>query len=70
MQIIKIYKYRRADGGISISPVKPASPYAEMVRLVADEGKVLTIDGENFTSCVDTYTAEGWRETEEPAVEE
>ena len=37
-----------------------------MVRLVADEGKMLTQDGENFTSCVDTDTAEGWYEVDEP----
>jgi hypothetical protein len=39
-----------------------------MVRLVADDGKVLTQDGENLTSCVDTETADGWYEVDDPNV--
>lgn len=66
MQIIKLYKYERADGGVTVSPVKPDCEYTEMVRLVADEGKVLTMDGEDFTSCVDTDSAEGWYEVDDP----
>lgn len=66
MQSITLYKYKRADGGVTISPVKPDGEYNEMVRLVADEGKVLTNDGENFTYCIDTDTAEGWYEVDEP----
>ena len=62
MQIIKLYKYKRADGGITVSPSVPEGEYTEMVRLVADEHKLLTKDGENFTSCVDTNTSEGWYE--------
>ena len=69
MQIIKLYKYDRAGGGVTVSPVKPDCEYTEMVRLVADEGKVLTKDGENFTSCVDTDSAEGWYEVDEPREE-
>lgn len=65
MQIITLYKYKRADGGTTISPVKPEGEYTEMVRLVADEGKALT-NGETVTSCVDTDTAEGWTEIDEP----
>ena len=64
MQIITIYRYERADGGTTVSPAKPDCEYTEMVRLVADEGKVLTQDGENFTSCIDTDTAEGWYEVD------
>ena len=66
MQTVTLYKYQRADGGTTISPVKPDCEYTEMVRLVADEGKVLTRDGENFTSCIDTDTAEGWYEVDDP----
>lgn len=62
MQIIKLYKYKRADGGITVSPSVPEGEYTEMVRLVADEHKLLAKDGENFTSCVDTDTSEGWYE--------
>lgn len=64
MQTITLYKYKRADGGVTISPIKPDVEYTEMVRLVADEGKVLTKDGENFTACTDTDTAEGWYEVD------
>jgi hypothetical protein len=65
MQIIKLYKYKRENGGTTISPVKPDCEHTEMVRLVADEGKVLT-DGENMTTCVDTDTADGWTEIDAP----
>ena len=67
MQAIKLYRYNRADGGVTVSPVKPDCEYTEMVRLVADEGKVLTQDGESFTSCIDTDTADGWYEVDEPS---
>lgn len=70
MQAIKLYRYNRADGGVTISPVKPDGEYTEMVRLVADEGKVLTQDGESFTTCIDTDTADGWYEVDEPSEEE
>lgn len=65
MQIINLYKYERENGGVTVSPVKPDGEYTEMVRLVADEGKVLTQDGEHFTSCIDTDTADGWYEVDE-----
>lgn len=66
MQIINLYKYQRADGGITVSPIKPDTNYTEMVRLVADDGKAITKDGENFIACIDTDTAEGWREVDAP----
>ena len=64
MQIIPLYRYIRKNGGITVSPNKPDTEYTEMVRLVEDDGKVLTKDGENFTTCVDTDTADGWYEVE------
>lgn len=69
MQIITLYKYQRADGGVSVSPVKPEGEYTEMYRLVADEGKALTKDGENLTTCVDTDTADGWYEVDDPTLD-
>lgn len=69
MQIIKLYKYKRKNGGVTVSPVKPSCEYNEMVRLVADEGKEL-VNGEQRTSCVDTETAEGWIEVDMPIEEE
>ena len=72
MQTITLYRYSRADGGVSISPVKPDADYTALVRLVADEGMVLT-DGKNFTSCIDTTTPDVWFEvadTDNAATEE
>jgi hypothetical protein len=66
MQIINLYKYERADGGITVSPNKPDVAYTEMYRLVADEGKVLTNDGEHFTSCADVDSIDGWYEVDAP----
>ena len=70
MQTITLYKYQRADGGTTISPVKPNCEYTEMYRLVADEGKALTKDGENLYPCVDTDTVDGWYEVEEVTQDE
>lgn len=66
MQTINLYKYERPNGGTTVSPVKPDGEYTKMVRLIADEGKVLTKDGENFTTCIDTDTADGWYEVDDP----
>lgn len=69
MQIINLYRFiRHDDGGVTVSPVKPESDYAELYRLVADDGMVLT-DGENITSCTDTENIGAWTEipnTENP----
>lgn len=66
MQIIELYRYRRADGGITVSPVKPEGEYEPMYRLVADEGKALTQDGINLMVCADVYSTEGWYEVDAP----
>ena len=65
MQIIKLYRYEREGGGVTVSPVKPDGECVELVRLVADEGKVLTLDGVNMTSCIDTDSADGWYEVDD-----
>jgi hypothetical protein len=67
---IPIYKYERGDGGISVSPIKPDCEYTEMVRLVTDEGKMLTKDGVNLYYSTDTETADGWYEVDEQEDEE
>lgn len=66
MQTIIIYRYSREDGGITTSPVKPDVEYTEMFRLVADDGKALTQDGEKFTSCADVASVDGWYEVDAP----
>lgn len=71
MQIIKLYRYIRPDGGVTISPNKPDVDYTEMVRLVADDGKILT-NGSEETSCLDTANPEEWQEIDyvEPVEED
>ena len=66
MQTINLYKYARPNGGTTVSPVKPDCEYTEMVRLIADEGKALTKDDENFAACVDVVSADGWYEVDSP----
>ena len=73
MQIKELYRYKREDGGINVSPIKPEGDYTTLYRLIADEGKALTKDGENFCSVIDTDSTDGWYEVdavEEEAVEE
>lgn len=65
MQTITLYRYTRPDGGVTVSPIKPNVKYTEMVRLIADEGKILT-DGTNTTMCIDVSSAEGWTEIDAP----
>ena len=66
MQTITLYRYEREGGGMTVSPVKPDCEHTTLFRLVADEGKALTKDGENLTACVDTDSAEGWYEVDAP----
>ena len=62
MQKIKLYRYERPDGGVSVSPEAPAGEYTLMCRLVADEGMALTKDGLHLAACVDVESDEGWYE--------
>ena len=66
MKIITLYRYKRGDGGITVSPIKPDVEYTELVRLVADEGKSLTKDGENLYGVIDQDSADGWYEVDIP----
>lgn len=72
MQVKTLYKTVRENGGLIVSPYKPeeGTPYTEGVRLVADEGKFITQDGENLYYCIDTDTAEGWYEVDEKVAKE
>ena len=61
MKKIILYRYIRPDGGVTVSTVEPDTEYAELCRLVADEGQVLT-NGSTNTPCVDTDNPELWTE--------
>lgn len=69
MDIITLYKYTREDGGVTTSPVRPNCEYAEMCRLIADEGRALTQDGEILYQCIDTESVDGWYEVDAPEEE-
>lgn len=65
MQVINLYRYSRPDGGITVSPVKPDCEFEQLVRIVADEGKLVS-NGVIVAACTDTATAEGWTEIDDP----
>ena len=59
--MIKVALYTGA--GVSLSPLcQKGAKLSTFVRLVADDGKALTKDGVNFTTCVDTVSVDGWYE--------
>lgn len=66
--IVPLYKYERADGGVTVSPNKPDCQYTEMYRLIANEGKAFT-NGEITTSCIDIESVDGWYEVDDPTDE-
>ena len=70
MQSIVLYRYEREGGGVTVSPVKPDVEHTELYRLVADEGKMLTQDGENLYFCTDVESADGWYEVDAPTPNE
>ena len=70
MKIKPLYRYEREDGGVTVSPIKPECEYTEKVRLIADEGKALTNDGEKLCPAIDVESAEGWYEVDAPEEED
>ena len=52
--------------GNTHSPNPIENPDMMRVRLIADEGKALTIDSENFYLCIDVDSADGWIEVDSP----
>lgn len=64
MQTKPLYKYTRADGGVTISPTKPDVEYTQMYRLIADEGSEIT-NGQITTTCIDVVSFEGWHDADD-----
>ena len=62
MTVKELYCYEREVGKITISTEKPDCEYTLRYRLIADEGKEITNDGENFTTCIDVDITDGWYE--------
>ena len=67
MEIRTLYRYERSGGGVTVSPVAPEKgvPYTEMYRVIAGEGMLVTRDGVETYSVVDTDTRDGWYEVED-----
>lgn len=59
----ELYCFEREEGKVTVSTEKPDCDFTLRYRLIAEEGKALTKDGENFTSCVDVESIDGWYET-------
>ena len=66
MKIKPLYRYKREDGRIADSPIKPDCEYTARVRIVADEGKFVTKDGEKFYVVIDADSADGFYEVVAP----
>lgn len=64
MQKRKLYRYRRKDGDITVSPNMPECEYETSFRLIADDGMVLTDTDGNTALVIDTDTPEAWSEVE------
>lgn len=65
MQYKVLYRFKRANGGITVSLIKPNCEYTELFRIIADEGKLVTKDGENLYSVIDVDSTEGYYEVED-----
>ena len=66
MTVKDLYKYQRVDGGYDVSPIQPDVDYETMYRIIAGEGKLVTIDGENAYACIDVTSADNWYEIDDP----
>lgn len=65
-----LYRYKREDGGTTVTTDKPSVSHTTLFRLIADSGKMLTLDGTNLHCVVDTDNVDGWYEVDEPLEEE
>jgi hypothetical protein len=71
MQIKTLYRYKRPDGGITITPEKPETTEFDIrYRIIADKGKILTVDGDSQYSCIDVDSTDGWYEVDDPNYEQ
>lgn len=67
MRVRPLYRYRREDGKIADSPIKPECEYTTRVRMIASEGKTLTNDNKTFYLVKDADSTEGWYEVDKEA---
>lgn len=62
MTIKELYCYEREEGKVTVSTEKPNCEHIIKYRLIADDERQLTRDGENFAICIDVESSEGWYE--------
>lgn len=53
-----------------VSLIEPEGEYTTLYRVIADEGKLITLDGENLYQVIDTEVNEGWIEIRDPNYED
>lgn len=66
MEIRTLYKYEREPGKITVTPIEPSDEYTKLYRIVADEYKLVTLDGNKLYSVIDTDIKDGWFEIDAP----
>lgn len=66
MRVIPLYRFKRADGGVTDSPKKPSGEYTERVRIIAGEKKRITKDGVTLYAVIDADSTEGFYEVDAP----
>lgn len=67
MRVIALYRYDRPGGGTVITPEKPEGEHEPAgVRIIADDGMLITRDGVNLLKVIDDESAEGWTEIADP----
>lgn len=67
-----LYRYERTPGEITISPDKPqkGTNYTTLHRLIAGEGKALTLDDVELFIVIDVESVDGWHEVDAPEMDE
>lgn len=72
MRIIKLYRYKRENGGITVSPNKPNCGYTELSRIIADEGRgfdIGQVDNNGkpvYAKCLDVESPDEYVEVDLP----
>ncbi len=64
MRVVTLYRFARADGGVTVSPNPPEGEYTVLYRLIADEGRGITTDGAKIVPCADVESPEGWQDAD------
>ena len=69
MQVKKLYLYNSPGIGTIVTLNEPDAYYSELVRIIADEGKVVTRNGTDLFTVVDADSATGFYEIDAPEEE-